>query len=98
MGKGEAEQDKKDLENMAAEDRLHKCYIRCQQPKDEIKKYNVCWEKDFDTYEFINNDAWKIFFDDATFSEIVTPTSKTIFQKPMYDFFGPSRFFQTIRA
>jgi len=79
------EQDKEDLKNMTAEDRIQKCYVRCQQHKNEIKRCNICWEKDFTTHNFGGNGAWKIFCDHATFSEIVTPTSRTIFQEPMYE-------------
>ena len=34
---------------------------------------------------FENQDAWKLFYDHATFEEITAPTAETIFDKPRYD-------------
>ena len=83
-GTADKEQDEKDRRTMTAQERIEKCYMRCQQAKDNPSRCNVCWEEDIDVIDFNDNDAWKIFYDHATFEEIVTVTGRILLSKPRY--------------
>ncbi len=68
-----------------AKGRIERCYDRCKQPKNTINKCNACFVKETSILGFESQDAWKLFYDHATFEEIMTPTAITIFDKPRYD-------------
>lgn len=67
---------------------IERCYNRCKQPQNIIDKCNACFIKKTSILGFEHEDAWKLFYDHATFEELITPTHHTIFEKPRYDIFG----------
>ena len=73
-------------EDVTVKGRIERCYDRCKQPNNTINKCDACFIEETSILGFENEDAWKLFYDHATFEEIITPTHHTIFDKPRYDF------------
>ena len=67
---------------------IERCYNRCKQLQNTINKCDACFIKEISILGFENEEAWKLFYDHATFEKIIIPTHRTIFEKPRYDVFG----------
>lgn len=74
---------KKDV--TTAKGKIERCHNRCKQPKNTVNKCDACFTEKTRVLGFEDADAWKLFYDHATFEEIITPTAETIFDKPKYD-------------
>ncbi|MGD1151563.1 MAG: hypothetical protein ABR911_01615 [Syntrophales bacterium] len=72
-------------DDVTAKGNLERCYDRCKQPQNTLNKCDACFIEENSILGFENEVAWKLFYDNATFEEIVTPDARTIFDKPRYD-------------
>jgi hypothetical protein len=77
--------DGEEKDDVTAKGRIERCYNRCKQPQNTINKCDACFIEENSILGFENDVAWKLFYDHATFDEIMTPTARTIFDKPRYD-------------
>ena len=75
--------DEKD--DVTAKGRIKRCYDRCKQSQNTTNKCNACFIETNSILGFEKEVSWKLFYDNATFEEIMTPDSRTIFDKPRYD-------------
>ena len=72
-------------DDVTAKGRIERCYDRCKQPKNTLNKCDACFIKEPSILGFEDQDAWNVFYNHATFEEIITPTHQDIFDKPKYD-------------
>jgi len=67
---------------------IERCYNRCKQSQNTINKCDACFLEETGILGFKAEDAWKLFYDHATFEEIITPTANTRLEKPRYDLYS----------